>query len=150
MTATLSEACNIHQLSIRPITQNESIKGSQKDKKCFGCLELCRYDPPAESLTTAVSPLCLLPYLNVAQDPCRVHPTGFVDRVAPDVKHRFGGPNDPTDQGSGRHAYPQHEVVEGVFIDVVQLVVQFRREIYQVTEVIVGIVLRISRFVREA
>ena len=87
-------------------------------------------------------------YLNVAQYPCRVHPTGFIDRVAPDVKHRFGGPNDPTDQGTGGHAYPQHEVVEGVFIDVVQLIVQFRSEIYQVTEVIVGILLRISRFLK--
>ena len=86
-----------------------------------------------------------LHYLDMSQDPCRVHPTGLVDRVAPDIKDRFGGPNDPTDEGSGGHAYPQHEVVEGVFVDVVQLVVQFRCEVYQVTKVIVGIILRVEQ-----
>ena len=84
-------------------------------------------------------------YLNVPQDTCRVHPAGFVDRIAPDIKHRFGGPNHPADQGPGGHTNPQHEVVEGVLVDVVQLVVQLRGEVYQVAEVIVGIVLRISR-----
>lgn len=80
----------------------------------------------------------------MSQDPCRVHPTGLVDRVAPDIKDRFGGPNDPTDEGSGGHAYPQHEVVEGVLVDVIQLVVQLGRKIYQVTEMIVRIVLEVG------
>ena len=79
------------------------------------------------------------------QDTSGVHPASLVDSVAPDIKDGLGGPNDPTDEGSGGHAYPQHEVVEGVLVDVVQLVVQLSREIYQVTEVIVRIVLRISR-----
>ena len=78
------------------------------------------------------------------QDTSGIHPACLVDSVAPDIKDGLGGPNDPTDQGAGGHSNPQHEVVEGVLVDVLQLVVQLRREIYQVAEVIVGVVLRIS------
>ena len=84
-----------------------------------------------------------LAYLNVAQDTSGVHPAGLVHSVSPDIKDGLGGPNDPADQGPRGHSDPQHEVVEGVLVDVVQLVVQLRGEVYQVAEVIVGIVLRI-------
>ena len=78
------------------------------------------------------------------QDTSGIHPASLVDSVAPDIKDGLGGPNDPTDKGARGHSNPQHEVVEGVLVDVLQLVVQLRREIYQVAEVIVGVVLRIS------
>ena len=75
-----------------------------------------------------------------------VHPAGLVDRVAPDVEDRLGGPDDPADQRPHRHSYPEHEVVEGVLVDVVQLVVQLSSEVYQIAEVIVWIVLRIPSY----
>ena len=81
----------------------------------------------------------------MSQESRGVHPASLVYCVAPDIKHRLGGPDYPADQRPGSHSDPQHEVVEGVLVDVVQLVVQLSREIYQVTEVIVRIVLRISR-----
>ena len=62
-------------------------------------------------------------HLNVSQHSSGVHPAGLVDCVPPDVEHGLGGPNDPADQGTRGHADPQHEVVERVLVDVLQLVV---------------------------
>ena len=70
-----------------------------------------------------------------------VHPAGLVDRVAPDVEDRLGGADDPTDQRPHRHSYPEHEVVEGVLVDVVQLVVELGGKVNEVAEMIVWIIL---------
>lgn len=78
----------------------------------------------------------------MSQQTGRIHPAGLIDGVSPDVKHWFCGPDDPTDQGTHRHANPEHEVVEGVLVDVVKLVVELRSKVYQVTEVVVWIILQ--------
>ena len=70
-----------------------------------------------------------------------VHPAGLVDRVAPDVEDRLGGADDPADQRPHRHSYPEHEVVEGVLVDVVQLVVELGGKVNEVAEMIVWIIL---------
>ena len=78
----------------------------------------------------------------MTQQTSGVHATGLIHGVPPDVEDRLGGPNDPADQWPHRHADPEHEVVEGVLIYVVQLVVELRGEVNQVTKVIVRIVLQ--------
>ena len=62
-------------------------------------------------------------HLNVTQHSRRVHPTGLIDGVSPDVEHRLGGPNHPADQRTRGNSDPQLEVVERVLVDVLQLVV---------------------------
>lgn len=81
-------------------------------------------------------------YLDVSQKTGRVHPACLVDGVAPDVKHWLGCPYDPADQGPHRHADTEHEVVEGVLVDVVKFVVELRSKVDQVTEMVIRIVLR--------
>lgn len=44
-------------------------------------------------------------YLNVAHDPCGLHPAGYVDCVAPDVIMWFPGSNDPSQYPSFVHAW---------------------------------------------
>ena len=88
-------------------------------------------------------------YLDMTQHSGGVHPAGLVHCVAPDVEHRLGGPNDPADQRPHRHPYPEHEVVEGVLVDVVQLVVQLGGKVNEVTEMVVWIILE-QRRVKES
>ena len=78
----------------------------------------------------------------MTQQTSGVHATGLIHSVPPDVKDRLGRPDDPADQRTHRHADPEHEVVEGVLVDVVQLVVELRGEVNQVTKVVVRIVLQ--------
>lgn len=81
-------------------------------------------------------------YLDVSQQTSRVHPACLIDRVSPDVKHRFCCPDDPADQGPHRYPDPEHEVVERVLVDVIQLVVELSSEVYQVTQMIIWIILK--------
>ena len=78
----------------------------------------------------------------MSQKTGRVHPACLVDGVSPDVKHWFCCPDDPADQGPHRHADTEHEVVEGVLVDVVKFVVELRSKVDQVTEMVIRIVLR--------
>lgn len=50
---------------------------------------------------------CRWTYLNVAHDPCGLHPAGYVDCVAPDVIVRFPGSDDPRQNPSFVHALGQ-------------------------------------------
>ena len=81
-------------------------------------------------------------YLDVSQQTSRVHPACLIDRVSPDVKNRFCCPDDPADQGPHRYPDPEHEVVERVLVDVIQLVVELSSEVYQVTQMIIWIILK--------
>ena len=81
-------------------------------------------------------------YLDMSQQTSRVHPARLVDGVSPDVKHWFCCPDDPADQGPHRYPDPEHEVVERVLVDVIQLVVELSSEVYQVTQMIIWIVLK--------
>ena len=78
----------------------------------------------------------------MSQESRGVHPASLVYCVAPDIKHRLGGPDYPADQRPGSHSDPQHEVVEGVLVDVVKLVVELRSKVYQVTEMVIWIILQ--------
>ena len=78
----------------------------------------------------------------MSQQTSRVHPACLIDRVSPDVKHRFCCPDDPADQGPHRYPDPEHEVVERVLVDVIQLVVELSSEVYQVTQMIIWIILK--------
>ena len=66
-------------------------------------------------------------YLNFAHHTGRVHPTGHVDRVAPDVVLRFLGADDPGHDGPDVDADPDLEVVEGVLVDIVELLADAER-----------------------
>ena len=77
----------------------------------------------------------------MSQQTGRVHPACLIDGVSPDVENRFCRSDDPADQGPHRHPDPEHEVVERVLVDVIQLVVELRSEVYQVTKMIIRIVL---------
>ena len=82
-------------------------------------------------------------HLDVPEHPGAVHPARLVDGVAPDVEHGLGRADDAADQRPRRHAHPQLEVVEAVLVDVLQLVVQLGREVDQVADVIVGVILEL-------
>ena len=82
-------------------------------------------------------------HLYVPEDPGAVHPARLVDGVAPDVEHGLGRADDAADQRTRGHAHPQLEVVEAVLVDVLQLVVQLGREVDQVADVIVGVILEL-------
>ena len=82
-------------------------------------------------------------HLYVPEDPGAVHPARLVDGVAPDVEHGLGRADDAADQRTRRHAHPQLEVVEAVLVDVLQLVVQLGREVDQVADVIVRVILEL-------
>ena len=77
----------------------------------------------------------------MSQQTGRVHPACLIDGVSPDVENWFCRPDDPADQGPHRNPDPEHEVVERVLVDVIQLVVELRSEVYQVTKMIIRIVL---------
>ena len=81
-------------------------------------------------------------YLDVSQQTSRVHPACLIDRVSPDVENRFCCPDDPADQGPHRYPDPKHEVVKRVLVDVIQLVVELSSEVYQVTQMIIWIILK--------
>ena len=85
----------------------------------------------------------LVGHLYVSEDPGAVHPARLVDGVAPDVEHGLGGADDAADQRTRGHAHPQLEVVEAVLVDVLQLVVQLGREVDQVADVIVRVILEL-------
>jgi hypothetical protein len=53
--------------------------------------------------------------------PCRVHTTGHVNGVAPDVVLRLPGADDACHDRPDVDAHPDHEVVVGVVVDVLQL-----------------------------
>ena len=59
--------------------------------------------------------------LYFADDPSAIHPAGHVDGVAPDVVLRLLGPDDAGHYGTDVDADPDLEVVEGVLVDVVEL-----------------------------
>ena len=79
----------------------------------------------------------------MSEDPGAVHPARLVDGVAPDVEHGLGRADDAADQRTRGHAHPQLEVVEAVLVDVLQLVVQLGREVDQVADVIVWVILEL-------
>ena len=54
--------------------------------------------------------------------PGGVHPAGHIDGIAPDVILRLLGPDDPSHDGAHVDPDPDLEVVEGMFVDVVELV----------------------------
>ena len=68
--------------------------------------------------TISISPF----YLNLPNDAGGVHPAGDIDSVAPDVVLRLLGADDPGHDGTDVDADADLEVVEGVLIDVVELV----------------------------
>ena len=55
-------------------------------------------------------------------DPGGVHPAGHIDGIAPDVILRLLGSDDPGHNGAHVDPDPDLEVVEGMFVDVVELV----------------------------
>ena len=83
----------------------------------------------------------------MSQQTGRVHPACLIDGVSPDVENWFCRPDDPADQGPHRHPDPEHEVVEGVLVDVIQLVVELGSEVYQVAQMVIRIVLNKRGFI---
>ena len=80
----------------------------------------------------------------MSQDSCRIHSTGLIHRVPPDVKHRFSCSNNSTHEGTIGHTYPQLEIVEWMFVDVIQLVVELGSKVYQVTKMVVRVIIELK------
>ena len=60
-------------------------------------------------------------HLNLAYHPCGVHPAGDIHRVAPDIVLGLLGSDDAGDNRSNVNSDSDLEVVEGVFIHVIEL-----------------------------
>lgn len=76
-----------------------------------------------------------LSYLDVVGQSSRVHATGHVDCVAPDVVLRFSGADDAGHHRSQVHADADREVVVRILIDAQQFVFHGQDEFNQLVSI---------------